>query len=648
MTRDKNASAVASKKKNHTTRRAAAIALAIATLSATAGIGAAQAQDGSLDLPEGSLGSLPEGSLGSIPGSIGNPTTPNNDGLYEGHVEKAEKPADDQTKFTGFVFDDANKNSTKDKSEKGIEGVQVTNGRDVVTTDAEGRYNLPVYDDMNVSVTQPAGWQVPVDADQFAQFSYVHKPKGSPSDLKFGGLKPTGPVPEFVNFPMAKSEATGAAAQSCAVAADTQTYDKQEVEYARKGATQDLAARDDYAGCGIMLLGDNVGDDLSLNPDLRSLYREANGPVRALPGNHDQDYDVDSDADATDTYREDFGATYYSFEVGETHFIALDNIEYKGQKAGGKNGGYYEKVGKQQLEWLKNDLANVPADKQVVVYSHAPIVYYEEVVTDDAAEFYDVLAGHENVVTVGGHTHTLETLRKGDSRKEWAEAGIDSLPADQIVAGAVSGDWYSGGLNENGVPHAYTKDAAEPGVYTLTFNGGAETRGGYYTVRNEDKDHQQLIGVNSPAWREWAEKAQKWQDNDKQGDAPEKINPLEVSAEDVATGETWLTSSFFGGSTSSKVNVSIAPKEGDGEATSIEAEHTQPAKGEALTEGWEYTDPISATHNLSEDGNVGKASPHLWRAQLPKDLKPGTYVATVEGVDNYGKTNTQEVLFTVK
>src|SRR5699024_9274473 len=151
------------------------------------------------------------------------------------------------------------------------------------------------------------GWQVPVDADNFAQFSYVHKPAGSPKDLKFGGLKPTGAVPEYVNFPMAKSQTTAKDDQNCVVASDTQTYDKEEVEYARKGAPADLTQRNDYDGCGIMLLGDNVGDDLSLNPDLRNLYKDVNGPVRALPGNHDQDYDVDSDKDATDTYRAQFG-----------------------------------------------------------------------------------------------------------------------------------------------------------------------------------------------------------------------------------------------------------------------------------------------------------------------------------------------------
>lgn len=643
--------------------RATLLAMAAVTTLTTT-VGTANAAPGlagssipGVDAPGSSIpgSSIPGSSdLGSeFPGSSENTPSentpaPGDSGLYEGGVQTSEKDAEDQSTITGHVFDDANQNSQHDDDEKGIEGVKVTNGRDVTTTDAEGRYTLPVYDDMNVSVTQPAGWQVPVDEDNFAQFSYVHKPEGSPEGLKFGGLKPTGAVPEFVNFPMAKSQATASDDQHCAVAADTQTYDKKEVEYARKGAPADLMQRTDYAGCGIMLLGDNVGDDLSLNPDLRSLYKDANGPVRALPGNHDQDYDVDSDKDATDTYRAQFGAPYYSYDVGNTHFIALDNIEYKGQKPGGGNGGYFEKVGEQQLEWMKNDLAEVPKDKHVVVYSHAPIVNYKEIITDDAQAFYKVLEGYTNAVTVGGHTHTLETLRAGDKREEWAAAGIESLPVEQIVAGAVSGDWYSGGLTDNGVPHAYTQDAAEPGVYTLTFSGSGDAvkRGGYYTVRNEDQDHQQLIGVNSPAWRDWATKAQAWQDAKKVGPAPEKIDPLAVNQDDLRDGKSYLTSTFFGGSSASEVEMTIT---GEGaEPRTLEVEHTQPHQGEALNKGWEFTDPITATHNLSNSGNVAQASPHLWRAALPKDLTPGTYQAEVKAVDNFGQTNTQQVTFTVR
>lgn len=588
----------------------------------------AYAQDGS---------ALPGSS--SRPGSSA-PTDPSgNEGLYEGSVEVVDGEANDQSIFTGRVFDDANKNSTLDGDEAGVPGVRVTNGIDVTTTDDTGRYELPVRDNMSVSVTQPAGWQVPVDEDNFAQFSYQHYPEGSP-DLTFGGLEPTGPVPSAVNFPLAASEATASPEQSCPMAADTQTYDKQEVEYARKGAPADLAARDDYAGCGILLLGDNVGDDLSLNPDLKQLYSDANGPVRALPGNHDIDYDATSDVNATDTYRRDFGAPYYSYDVGETHFVALDNIVYNGDDGSG-NGGYDEKIDDQQLEWLRNDLATVEPDQQIVIAAHAPIVSYQEVVTDNANDLYEILADYPHAVTVGGHTHTLEHLVAGEQRAEWADndqSPITQLSHDQIIAGAVSGDWYSGELNDNGVPHAYTSDAAEPGVLTFEFDGTGRSE--YYTVRNEEQDHQFLTGINSPTWRTWAEDAQQWQDNDKQGDAPEQIDPLEVSQQDVVDGGSYLTTSFFGGSTGADVQVTI-----DGET--VDAEHTQPTEGEALNKGWEYTETVSATHNLSSSGNVAQASPHVWRVALPASLAPGEHTAEVTGTDRYGRQTSQTVTFTV-
>ena len=140
-------------------------------------------------------------------------------GLYTGHVEVVRGEAADPEVLTGTVFHDKDEDSTQDRNERGVAGVQVSNGRDVVTTDGKGRYSLPAFDDMTVFVTQPAGYQVPVDENAIAQFSYNHLPEGSP-DLKYGGLEPTGPLPKAVNFPLGKSKATGKAAQSCPIASD--------------------------------------------------------------------------------------------------------------------------------------------------------------------------------------------------------------------------------------------------------------------------------------------------------------------------------------------------------------------------------------------------------------------------------------------
>ena len=555
--------------------------------------------------------------------------------LYEGHVQVDRGQADDPETLQGQVFDDVNENSKLDGDETGIADVAVTNGVDVVQTDGEGAYELPVRDNMTVFITQPSGWQVPVDSDNFAQFSYNHLPKGSPG-LKYGGIKPTGETPKAVNFPMIESAATASAKQNCAIASDTQAYDKTEMGYARDGAVGDLADRDDYKGCGVLLLGDNVGDDLSLNDELRDVYSQMNGPVRAAPGNHDQDYDSPDDAHALDTFRDQFGPGYFSYDVGETHFVVLDSIEYSGNASTKK---YKEKIGEEQLEWLENDLKNVAKNDHVVIATHAPIVDHQQVIVDDAPDLYDVIADYPNAVTIGGHTHTQENLVAGEQRKEWADAGIDTLPNTQIVAGAVSGDWYSGGLNADGLPYAFTRDGSEPGILTLEFDGS--DRGERYTVRNESDDHQLLLGVNSPKWRDWAQKAQDWQDADKAGEEPEAISERVVTREDLKQGDTWLTSSFLAGTSDARVEMSF-----DGKANTV-AEHTQPGKGESLAKGWEYSDPYTTSQNLRTSGSVGQTSSHLWRTEIPSDLDLGTHTAEVTGTDRYGRESTETIRFTV-
>ncbi len=555
--------------------------------------------------------------------------------LYEGHVQVDRGTPADPEVLAGQVFDDVNHNSRLDAEERGVPGVAVSNGIDVVQTDGQGRYELPVEDNMTVSITQPAGWQVPVDSDMFAQFSYNHMRGGSP-ELRYGGIAPTGGTPRAVNFPLIASESTASAEQSCPIASDTQAYDRTEIGYARDGAVGDLADRDDYAGCGVLLLGDNVGDDLSLNDDLRDIYSSMNGPIRAAPGNHDMDFDAGDDAHSLDTFREQFGPANFSYDVGRTHFVVLDSIEYSGDESTRK---YWEKISEDQLRWLENDLRHVPTSAQIVIATHAPILTHREVVVDNAAQFYEVIAEYPNAVTVGGHTHTLENLRRGETRREWAAAGIRELSHPQLVAGAVSGDWYSGGLNADGLPSAFTSDAAEPGVLTLEFDGA--DRSERYTVRNESDDHQLLLGLNSPQWRSWARAAQDWQDADKQGEQPEAISERVVTRADLATGETWLTTSFLGGSSDARVEVGI-----DGRKPQV-AKHTQPGRGEALAKGWEYTDPYTASQNLRTSGSVGRTSSHLWRVEVPSDLDLGTHTAEVRGTDRYGREFTETLRFTV-
>ena len=49
-----------------------------------------------------------------------------------------------QSTVSGHVYEDANGNGGRDRRERGLSGVAVSNGIQVVTTDADGRYELPV------------------------------------------------------------------------------------------------------------------------------------------------------------------------------------------------------------------------------------------------------------------------------------------------------------------------------------------------------------------------------------------------------------------------------------------------------------------------------------------------------------------------
>lgn len=586
------------------------------------------------------LGGSGSSSSGGGPGPIDpgpiDPGPGEPEGPYVGGVEVVDGPAADPGVLSGRVFDDANRNSQFDAGEKGVPGVSVSNGLDVVRTDAQGQYSLPVRGDFTAFVTQPAGWQVPVDAQNFAQFSFNHYPQGSPQ-LRFPGVAPTGDLLAAVNFPLAPWQATADAQQDCVFAADTQPKDSTQMGYARDGVVADLKARQDYASCGVLLLGDNVENDLDLNPALRELYSDMNGPVRALPGNHDMNFDSPGYENSVDTFRRDFGAPYFSYDVGQTHIVALFNIRYNGAQENGQYGGYVERITEEQLQWLRNDLATVDPNKHVVVATHAPIVNYRGVITENAAELYEILTPFTNAVTVSGHAHTLENLIAGESRPEWTAAGIPSLPRDQIVAGAVSGSWFAGALNENGVPYAYTPEGAEPGALTMQFNG--TSRSEYYTVRGESQSKQTLTGIYSYSWDDWARAAKAWRD-DKVGEAPEEFDTSTLTLADVETGRPTISTSFYGGSTAANVQFSL-----NGGPSTPGILNQQAS--EKLKAGWQHSEVVSTTHHLVHGGTLFYSSPHLYRFALPRDLPVGEHVVDITATDRYGVVSTERFEFTV-
>ena len=138
----------------------------------------------------------------------------------------------------GVVFEDGDGDGKRSADEAGIPGVLVSNGLEVVKTDADGVYELSVRPDMNLTVVQPSGWRTPTDHRRVPQFFYIHKEGGTPEPLRFGGLPDTGSVPIAVNFPLRRSERDSRF--RVAVIGDSQTYSHTEVGYFRDSAVADL------------------------------------------------------------------------------------------------------------------------------------------------------------------------------------------------------------------------------------------------------------------------------------------------------------------------------------------------------------------------------------------------------------------------
>ncbi|MDO5628354.1 MAG: calcineurin-like phosphoesterase C-terminal domain-containing protein, partial [Mobilicoccus sp.] len=291
---------------------------------------------------------------------------------------------------------------------------------------------------------------------------------------------------------------------------------------------------------------------------------------------------------------------------------------------------------------------------------------------------HQMLEGRE-VIALSGHSHSIENMKKGDSYGPWKETfGIEKLPFSHLVVGAISGDWYSGDLDRNGLPMAYQRDGGRPGVVTLDITGNQYKE--RFSVTGESEDVQMNVGLNSPHWRGWFTTLDDWRRenrNDSSGKTPplsynDLGDPNMVTRADLQN-TTYVSTNFWMGTTSSKVEVSI----NGGEKKA--ATRTQAAQGEEQLIGAEYADPVAATRQLSvartsqasTDGprdtqgyrlyrgsqyGPGPARPgnnladrmhHMWRYELPADLPKGTHRIEVTATDHYGRQFTQSQAITV-
>jgi len=478
----------------------------------------------------------------------------------------------------GVVFHDANENGIREPDEQGIPGVHVSNGRTIVKTDEDGRYRLPTDDEMVLFITKPSGWMTPVNENNLPRFYYIHNPEGSPK-LKFKGIDPTGPLPDSVDFPLHRHNEPDKF--RVVVFGDTQTYTMREVFYASHDLIPELVGVEAAFG---VTLGDIVGDDLALFEPLTQAIGLIGLPWYNVKGNHDANYDARPDHHLSSaTFTRVFGPVYYAFDYSNVHFVVLNNPYY------GQDKGYSAKLDEKQLEWLRQDLEMVPAERLVVLMMHIPLPSM-----DDAEQIYRLLEQHPHALSLSAHRHVaMQFFLTGE------DGWKGEKPHHHIVAGTACGAWYRGMPDELGIPHGLMRDGVPKGYYVLTFDGN--TYSARFKASRRPADYQMNIY------------------------APDAV-------ESAHAHETEVLVNVFAGSEKSRTQMRLGP---DGEWVEMEIVHApdpnyvrqRAFESELKPQSWK---PMREPRELPQI--------FLWRATLPANPPLGAQLIQVRTTDIYGQT----------
>jgi len=339
----------------------------------------------------------------------------------------------------GFVFSDTNKNGKKDSDETGIKNVCVSNGRDVVQTNANGEWILNTERPENIFVIKPEGYSVSLNENNIP----IHFYKSNPENSEINKT-------QVFSFPLIKREENNSF--SALFFGDPQARGLKEVNYIFHDVVEELVGTD--AAFGVSL-GDIVADDPELMDDVSAGIAKIGIPWYSVFGNHDSDRDAKTNDERDNTFERFFGPSTYAFEYAQVVFIALNNIYFNNE------GRYRPHFTPEQLSFVKNYLQFVSKDKLIVLMMHAPIV-----ACNNRDEMFSLLDDRKYTFSISGHVHEQINLFAGN------ELGWNGEQKHHhLVNATVCGSWWCGLNDELGIPHATMNDGAPNGYSVVSFEG---------------------------------------------------------------------------------------------------------------------------------------------------------------------------------
>ena len=361
--------------------------------------------------------------------------------------------------------------------DKGVGGVQVSDGYNIVVTDKDGVYQLSSKKANGyVFITIPSGYEVASTGILPQFYQYTRQAAATPERIDFT-LYDAGDQTNHVMLFFGDMHLAGGKqsdrTQFARFTADVNAY---------------LSANPSRKVYGFTL-GDMTWDlywyskNYCFDQYLADINVIKGMQVFQCIGNHDHDMNATGDWDTVLRYKHDLGPNYYSFNIGKVHYISLDNILCTNAQASTTNGDYrtyLEKVSDEGLSWLKKDLKYVDKGTPVVVAMHAPL--YNQtggLALGDASNLVSCFSGYSDVRFVTGHSHKI-----------W---NIDSGTLHENNSGAVCGAWWWAGyyfatLNvaQDGAPAGYRIMEVKDKTMTSTFK--ATGRDATYQFRTYDRN----------------------------------------------------------------------------------------------------------------------------------------------------------------
>lgn len=314
----------------------------------------------------------------------------------------------------GYIMDDA---------KQPIANVVVTDGYAVVKTDSKGVYQFKKGDKSKfVHYSTPAEYEIAVESSnrKIPLFYKALAGSNNPQQHNFTLTKRTTVDKNFVLFGLG----------------DPQVANSAEVDRFTNETLVDVKAELTTISQPVygISLGDVVADNAGLLNTMKTRLGSTSMPVFTTIGNHDKF--VNGSVKTGDTFENVFGPTNYSFDIGDVHFVCLDNVVFSNTTT------YALGISQEQIDWLEKDLSHVSKNKMLIVYYHMPL---RGTNFSTRTQFFNLIKDFKEVHLLSGHTHYSENYIHNISGKQIYEH----------VHAATCGAWWRSTINGDGTPNGY-------------------------------------------------------------------------------------------------------------------------------------------------------------------------------------------------